>query len=184
MAKTKWIVPTIAIVLCAASLVGAAYAAYTATLTDTETMDTTNSYTTLSLGTNTLTREIDLDWDTATVQANGGTPATEWTLQNQTFQLGGFKIAQTNVNTSASASYDLNVRNLTVEYDGAEVSGFTIEIYDNSSYTGEPVASFTELSYNSTYYVLLKYNGGLTPLTTDEDPEDLEISYEIYAEAN
>ena len=63
MAKTKWIVPAIALVICAASLVGAAYAAYTATLTDNESVTADNNYVEMGLGSRTLSNSVDIFYD-------------------------------------------------------------------------------------------------------------------------
>ena len=76
MAKTKWIVPVVALVLCAVSLIGAGYAQYASSLNDNEAATVNNHYGTVTMsgtpGHYTLTYEdTDADEVILTVRVAG-----------------------------------------------------------------------------------------------------------------
>ncbi len=79
MAKTKYIVPAVAMLLCAVSLIGAGYAAYTATLADTENATVENDYTTPKIGTHTVNSKAFIEYNSASTSANGAAPTTTYT---------------------------------------------------------------------------------------------------------
>ena len=124
MAKTKWIVPAVALVLCAASLIGAGYAAYTATLTDNETVTADNNFVVLSLGETQMQSEVNIYYNSTVDYTNHTNPVSKYypTLDNgQSHELikvlvGSFKVQADATNKGDEVNvngYTLSILNLT-----------------------------------------------------------------------
>lgn len=185
MAKTKWIVPAIALVICAASLVGAAYAAYTATLTDSETVNATSNYVELSLGNRTAQASINFEWDTDTPVTAGVAGDTTWTLKENTYTIISFSISKdaANQGSAVNTTYDLDfaissIKNASNQADYA-ITGLTFELY-NSSAVKQNV--LTGLTYGEVYTLKIVSDGSYE--TTVEPPATLTIAYTITATAS
>ena len=179
MAKTKWIVPAIALVICAASLVGAAYAAYTASMSDTETVNATNNYVTVG-DTTSLSSSIALEWNTAN-DVDAGT--ITYTINAQTAKIGTIQITkddsnikdgQQTISCSATLTVD-SIKKSGVDYP---LTGATLKLYTNEGCTSE--AEMGSLSYNTTYYLALVCDGSFSSTTA---PGTLTIAYTIGATA-
>ncbi len=196
MAKSKWIVPAVAMMLCAVSLIGAGYAAYTATLTDTETVTADNNFVTLTVGANTLTDEIDLYYDSTFVYA-GGTTATSTTYVpyidkntttgEQKQVLGSFAITvdQTDKGDEVTVSgYRLAIGNVTVTAGTPNTfTGLTIAAYSDEACT--TAASTSALVSGTTYYLALVYNQTGSKDTVSAEPSPtLTIEYVLTVTAN
>ena len=194
MAKTKWIVPTIAIVLCAASLVGAAYAAYAATLTDTESVTADNNYIVMGLGARSLTNDVDIFYDSAIVYANGVEQSKVWTpyLDKDTTTgvqkkiLGSFSVNMTTTNAGDEVNvngYTLAISALTVDGTYNPLAGATVTAYTDADCTA--AATLGSMVSGTTYYLALTYTQSGTTNQADTAPAaTISISYTLTATAN
>ncbi len=109
MAKSKWIVPAVAMMLCAVSLIGAGYAAFTATLNDSESTTVNNNYMELSLDeTATETQTLDIDWaEVITYSSNTFQKVVYSTDSTTTDIVLAFKVLMTsNVDSDSHATVD------------------------------------------------------------------------------
>ncbi len=179
MAKTKYIVPVVAMMLCVVSLIGAGYAAWTSTLTDNETTSADNEYVTLTVGTHTVGTAIDLQWNYAATYTNGATPTQTWTLvENQKVLLLSFSVAKTEVNAS-SENYTLATSALTV----AGIStGVSLKVYSDAEMTSE-VTPLTAMAYGTTYHIALVYTSG-APAANSAPASTAAITYTLTPTAN
>jgi len=194
MAKTKWIVPTIAIVLCAASLVGAAYAAYTATLTDTESVTADNNFVVMGLGDTTLENDIDIFYDSNIVYANHVEQSKVWvpyldrdtTTGTQKVILGSFAVNVNSTNAGdevAVNGYTLAISALTVDGTYNPLAGATVTAYTNAQCTS--AATLSSMVSGTTYYLALTFAQDGSTNTTDTAPAaTIAISYTLTATAN
>ncbi len=127
--NNKWIVPIVAILLCAVSLIGAGYAAYSATLTDTETVDVNNNYMELRLGEGEdITRQVDLDLEYAEVAnyAQGAFKNVKYTLDTETkTAIVYFKVFNVN-NTPTEGITDMTKYTLAINDVAFKNSGSTV----------------------------------------------------------
>ena len=197
MAKTKWIVPAVALVLCAASLIGAGYAAYTATLTDNETVTADNNFVTLTLGSSPLTNVIDIYYDYDIVYNNGVevsrayVPYLDVNLTPAvTKHLGAFTVTGTDTYKGDEVSvngYTLAVSALSVTEGTPSTFSGTIKIFSDNLYSAEVTGDDLEtMEFGQTYYVALYYNqtGDLDKVTSGTPSESLTITYTFTATAN
>ena len=194
MAKTKWIVPAIALVICAASLVGAAYAAYTATLTDTESVTADNNFVEMSLGSRTLTNDVDIFYDSNIAYANGVEQSKVWVpyLDKETSTgaqkliLGAFKVTVDATNKGdevAVNGYTLAISALSVAAGYNPLAGATITAYSDAECTA--AATLGSMVSGTTYYLALEFNqNGSTNTTNTAPAATLAISYTLTATAN
>ncbi len=189
MAKTKWIVPAVALVLCAASLIGAGYAAYSATLQDSETQNLTSNYIELEMGSSTLGAQANVYWTYAGVSTNGGAPTKTYTPYldeactedvAKTAELGSFKIMKTEQGTISDAdTFNLVADNLT--FTTGSLTGASIIVVNEAG----TAATMSALSYNTVYKVLLSYTqDGDNDQVTSDPPATLVMTYELTATAN
>ena len=179
MAKTKWIVPAIALVICAASLVGAAYAAYSATLTDSETVNATNNYVTVG-DTKNLNATINLEWNTLNDLDTGD---ITYTLNAQKAKIGTIQITKDDSNIKAgqetvTCSAILTVNSIQKSGVDYPLTGATLKLYTDEGCTSE--ATMGSLSYSTTYYLALVCDGSFSSTTA---PGTLTIAYTIGAQA-
>jgi hypothetical protein len=122
MAKTKYIVPVVAMMLCVVSLIGEAYATYKATLTNNESTTADNKYVTLTMGQNDIEEDVVLEWNYATTYNNSSQATKTWTLvENQKQLLLTFSVAADKVNAT-SANYTLATSALSVASISTHVS--------------------------------------------------------------
>ena len=162
MAKTKWIVPAIALVICAASLVGAAYAAYSATLTDKESVTTTNNYVTLDLGVTPSGGSVAIDYAENATYVSGAFKAITYSPQTTTspILLLSFTVDDKEVGGSATTTgCSLTIDNVTAKNGGGNAASFTISnanLIVKVHSSGE-VASLSSLSYDTQYDLYLSY---------------------------
>lgn len=195
MAKTKWIVPAIAIVICAASMVGAAYAAYTATLTDNESVTADNNFVEMGLGTRTLSDEVDIFYDSNIVYANGVEQSKVWipyldkdtTNGTQKQILGSFAVNVTSTNAGSEVTvngYTLAISALSVASGYNPLNGATIAAYTDAECT-TPVANLASMVSGTTYYLALTFTqNGSTNTTNSAPAATISISYTLTATAN
>lgn len=94
MAKTKWIVPAIALVLCAASLIGAGYAAYAASLQDNESVNVSNSYVVVSYGATPTKTNMKIDYDTVNTYSGGADNTISYQAKNTVSKVLSFKVTE------------------------------------------------------------------------------------------
>ena len=194
MAKTKWIVPAIAMVLCAASLIGAGYAAYTATLNDTETITADNNFIEMSLGTHTLSNDVDIFYDSDIVYANGVYQSKVWTpyldrnttTGAQKLILGSFSVTMNSTNAGDEVTvngYTLAISALTVDGTYNPLAGATVTAYTDAECTS--AATLGSMASGTTYYLALSFNQNGSTNTTDTAPAaTIAISYTLTATAN
>ncbi len=91
--NNKWIVPIVAILLCAVSLIGAGYAALSATLVDTETTHIDNDYLKLTLNNSkTIDQSFDLEWKQEINYGEATFQNVKYTVQDSTDQVLKFQI--------------------------------------------------------------------------------------------
>ncbi len=186
MAKSKWIVPAVAMMLCAVSLIGAGYAAYSATLTDNETITADNNYVTLTLGTTTFAdKEIDLEYVYTAEYTNGGSLSQTWApyLANNKVLLGGFSVAGDVTNedtTRATTSYNLTLTGLTCEQT---LTGAALKVYSEEAMTTE-ITTLTALEYGTTYYLAFAYTHADADNLTSAPAAEFDITYTLTATAN
>ncbi len=156
MAKTKYIVPVVAMMLCVVSLIGAAYAAVSATLTDNETVDAKNKYVELTLGSRSVEENIILEWDYEITYTNGSSGTPTWTLvEGQKKLVMSFSIAKESIQNATSETYSLEATLTSL----ANVSaGASLNVYTNEACSSAATAS--SLSYGTTYYLALEYSTG------------------------
>jgi len=165
MAKTKWIVPAVALVLCAVSLIGAGYAAYTATLTDNESATVDNNFIVMSVGTRTLGAEVNIYYDSTVTYTNGDNAVSIYypyldkdTTETVTkVSIGTIVVNadETNVGTEVTSDgYKVAVSNLSLT--GVTLTGYAVKIYKDAELTQE-VTSETVMAYGATLYVALFY---------------------------
>jgi len=190
MAKTKYIVPVVAMMLCVVSLIGAGYAAYSAKLTDTESITADNQYFDLKLGDGTdLDNDVDLAWDTEKAYSGGVAGDTTWKLQDQVIDLGMFMVAVNENETDESdpTTYNLAVSALTATGGPAGINSvLELKIYTNSGGSpGSEVASINNLAIGTLYHVVLVYDSdGGDPFSTTTKPTDITLGYTLTATAN
>ena len=207
MAKTKWIVPAIAMVLCAASLIGAGYAAYTATLTDTETVTVDQNFVTLNMGARDVAWEVNLFYDSTASYVNGAQAASNHhvyvpyidkntTTGLQTVKIGSFvinvdsadkgnEVNITQVDSKDSYTLALSVpswKDGGVACDG--LTGATIGVYTNEVCTS--AATLSSMESGTTYYIGITYNqNGSTDVVTDAEPSaSLTLGFTMTVTAN
>lgn len=170
MAKTKWIVPAVAMLLCAVSLIGAGYAAYSATLTDTETADVNNDYLELELNTtNTATVALNIDWEETIAYENHVFKNVTYETTAQTAIILTFQVDKTGDESESGASstsgyavafdtiklQDKDKADLTTSGTVASAGVF---LYSEGAATGD---ALTTLEYGKTYCLKVTY----TPVT-------------------
>lgn len=163
--NSKWIVPVVAMILCAVSLIGAGYAAYSATLSDSETATLDQNYVKLTEGTGYVAAsQVDVYWDYSIAVVNG-TPAdpvyrpyldvetTDSVVKyGEIFKLSvGKDITHLGDEVTDSDSYTLTVSSHTC----STLSGTTIAVFTDSALTN--AADLDELDYDTVYYVALGY---------------------------
>ena len=154
--------PAIALVICAASLVGAAYAAYTATLTDTESVTTTNNYVTLDLGVTPSGGSVAIDYAENATYVSGAFKAITYSPQTTTspILLLSFTVDDKEVGGSATTTgCSLAIENVTAKNGGGNAASFTISnanLIVKVHSSGE-VASLSSLSYDIQYDLYLSY---------------------------
>ncbi len=191
MAKTKYIVPVVAMMLCVVSLIGAGYAAYNASLTDSETVTAENNYLELTLGdTTAFNASVHLAWDTSKAYANAAAdPTTTWTLQDQEVDLGKFVV---NVDNTHNDKTDVTAYNLTPSAitlnsgtPAALETALQLKVYsDSAGAKGTVINDTSALVSGTTYHVVLVYAHGSNPaLSTTTAPTDLSITYTLTATA-
>ena len=163
MAKTKWIVPAIAMVLCAASLIGAGYAAYSATLTDTESITATNNYIKLDLGRTPVAASIAIDYQSNAVYENGAFKAVTYSPQSvDAVKLITFTVTESTGGTADSSGYSLILDNVVAKDGDPENPGdanFTLTT-DNIAvklHDTDTPADLDHLTYGATYDLYLSY---------------------------
>ena len=166
MAKTKWIVPAVALVLCAASLIGAGYAAYSATLKDSETVTADNNFITLTLGqTAFANKEIDIWYAEETNYQNGDNPTYEYKPyasrdgSSNVIALGAISVAADKeyaASANDTTTYNLTIGSVTYENNGQSLTGASVKLYTNANCT-EQVNSLDGLTYGATYYLGFYY---------------------------
>ena len=172
-------------VLCAASLIGAAYAAYTATLTDNESVNATSNYVELSLGDRSAQATINFEWDTNTPVTAGTPGSTTWTLKENTYTLISFSISKdaTNQGDAVNTTYDLDVSHGTIEnastHAAYNITGLSFELYNS---LGAKVNSLTGLTYDAVYTLKIVSDGSYETIT--EPPATITIPYTITATAD
>lgn len=191
MAKTKYIVPAVAMLLCAVSLIGAGYAAYSATLQDSETASVDNNYITLTLGSRTVESEVDVYYEYNIVYSAGTETSREYipylginTATDATGQalLGSFRIAADVANIGSEKTSTACTLSLT----NASVTGLTGAVFKIYSTVTEGVYSgeITQVNYNTTFYVVLEYvQDGSTDVKTEAPGATLPVAYKLNAEA-
>ncbi len=194
MAKTKWIVPAIALVICAASLVGAAYAAYSATLTDNESVTADNNFVEMSLGSRTLSNSVDIFYDSNIVYNNGSEQSKVWIpyLDKETTNgaqkqiLGSFKVTVNSTNAGDEVDvdgYTLAISAMTVGAGYNPLAGASISAYTDAECTA--AATLDEMVSGTTYYLALTFNqNGSTNTTNTAPAATIDISYTLTATAN
>ncbi len=164
MTNNKWIVPIVAIVLCAVSLIGAGYAAYTATLSDTETATYENDYVVLEVGTHTIGDSIIVEYDSQTTSANGTTSGTVYSGVESTEILLNFKLTATHTGEHNNETDTITLTSITLSDAGSLEDYFTnVNVY---VYNGDTqLAAGDALNTSTTYTVKLV-------LDTPKDCED------------
>ncbi len=193
MAKTKYIVPAVAMLLCAVSLIGAGYAAYSATLQDNETTTANSNYITLTLGNaTTLGQDINIYYDYQIVYGgqNPGYKYTPYldadtTTGAKTVSLGPFVVEKDKFGTAGAdfSAYSLGISNLSITgTNPSTLTGATITAFTDSACTQ---AVQGNLSYGTTYYIGLTYDQtGTKDLVQNAEPDEhLTISYQLLATA-
>lgn len=189
MAKTKYIVPAVAMMLCVVSLIGAAYAAYSATLTDTESVTATSKYFDLKLGTGTdFNNAVDLKWDTGIAYSGGEPGATTWTLQTTpVIDLGKFMVDINSNNTGETSptTYNLNKSALSVTGGPSGIDAkLTLAVYTDS--TESPGSPGSEVVDTSALAIGTMYHMVLVPaaFSTTTAPTTITLAYTLTATAN
>ncbi len=189
MAKTKYIVPVVAMMLCVVSLIGAAYAAYSATLTDEESVTATSKYFDLKLGTGTaFNNAVDLKWDTEVAYSGGVAQGTTWTLQTTpVIDLGMFKVDINSNNTGETnpPTYNLDVSDLSVTGGPTGINAkLALAVYTDSDVSpgspGSVVADTSALEIGTMYHMVLVPAAFSTPSA----PTTITLAYTLTAEAN
>ena len=188
MAKTKWIVPAIALVICAASLVGAAYAAYSATLTDNETKTVEHNYVELSIGDYNLGTDLDIFWKYAATSTNGGAPTATWTpylvktcpTGAQTADLGTFSVTgDVTGDQLTSTTYQLEIKY--IAFTGVTLTGATVSIVLASD--GSEVDD-SALTYGTVYKLILNYTQNGSTNQANVEPGASSMTYTLSVTAN
>lgn len=193
MAKTKWIVPAVALMLCAVSLIGAGYAAYSATLTDNETITADNNYITLTLGeTAFANKEIDLFYEETTTYENGANPPT-YTYKpyasrddsTNVIPLGKINVVADKTKAASegdTTTFELEIGTLT--YTGQSLTGATVKLYSDAACTTE-IQDTTALNYGAQdYYLGFYYVHNDADNRVSAPGETFEIEYTLTATAN
>ncbi len=197
MAKTKWIVPAIALVICAASLVGAAYAAYTATLQANQNVTTDNNYVVMGLETRSFVTTVDIYYPSTVVYPAVGDPTTKYvpyanvTPVNglQQFKLGSFSVSIDGDNAGNEVTVN-GKYNLAYEFANVvgynPLAGATLALYTDASCTNEyKVANLNSLDEGTVYYVALEFTQDGNVNTTANAPgATTTINYTLTATAN
>ena len=193
MAKTKrkLAASVVALMVAAVALIGVAYAAYTATLTDSENMTVNNTYVTLG-ETKTVNNTISLEWNSVN---NIDTSTITWTLNAQKAKIGSVTITADNTkmgaNTNSTFALTVTINSILDDSTPYALSGVSIRVYSDSDCTSE-VADASALPYLDestpvTYYLAFVSDGtcqktGATP--SNGPPSPLTVSYTIGASAN
>lgn len=195
MAKTKWIVPAVALVLCAASLIGAGYAAYSATLTDNETVTADNNFVVLSLGATQMESEVKIYYNSTVDYTNHANPVSKYypTLDNgQSTELikvlvGSFTVAAnvTNIGDEDTVNgYRLSVQNLNT---GIPLTGVALNVYRTYSEAegvfSNPV-TLSEMAFGTTYYLALEYQQNDEDVLDAAPAATMNITFKLSAAAN
>ncbi len=191
--NNKWIVPIVAMILCAVSLIGAGYAAYTATLADSETATLDQNYVELDTGTGYVKAGlVDVYWDRAVTVTNGvaGNPVYEPYLDVETtdgvhyatiFVLSVTKdVSHIGDEVTDSNSYTLAIGSHTC----STLTGTSIEVFTDSALTTK--ATKTALSYDTPYYIALGYaHDDDDNITDGSSPSDTAtVTVNVTATAN
>ncbi len=189
--NNKWIVPIVAILLCAVSLIGAGYAAFSATLTDTETTTVDNDYLKLTLGANTADAEVDLEYDQDIFYSEGAFSSVTYTLLNSSDHMFTLDLDVASSATaspdngdayaSSSSTYHVSISavKLLKYSDSSEmtINGIiAIELYDGSTKltnasTTAGTFTFNSLSYTKDYTMKFVYTQGSTLDTFEYDTD-------------
>ncbi len=185
MAKTKYIVPAVAMLLCAVSLIGAGYAAYSATLTDNDKVVADNNYVTLELGEHTFSNvEIDLEYVSTFVYTNGASPVATYKpyLANNKVLLGAFSVTADKTNedtTRTTGGYTLAITNpvCAQQLTGAAITAYTDEAMEHA-------ATLSSLAYGTTYYLAFSYTHNEADNLNAAPGATFNITYTLTATAN
>ena len=187
MAKTKrkLAASVVALMVAAVALIGVAYAAYTATLTDSENMTVNNNYVTLGES-KTVNGTIAVEWNSANdIDADTIT----YTLNEQIVKIGSVTITADNTKIGAytNTTFDLSVSIDSVKNGLADyaLTGVTIKVYSDSGCSSE-IADTSALPYLDAstpviYYLAFVSDGSCTK---DAAPPTLTVTYTISASAN
>ncbi len=185
--NNKWIVPIVAILLCAVSLIGAGYAALSATLVDNETTTIDNDYLKLTLDhTVTADQVFDLEWKQEINYAEAAFTDVTYTVQETADQVIKFQIDKAaSFPTGSSESgynldgvhkdtvrYELTVSGVFLKHGDTDVTDLTanggkimLAIYDAAGTTDvyEYIDAtsgkyvFEKLQYDTAYIMKAKY---------------------------
>lgn len=193
--NSKWIVPIVAMILCAVSLIGAGYAAYTATLTSSETADFDQNYLVLNPDSDKYETagEVDVYWDRSVTVTNGtaGNPLYKPYLDVETTDDAVkygliFKLAVVkDVSHLGDEVTDSNSYTLTIGTHSCDLLTDTvIEVYTDSALTTP--ATKTAMSYGTVYYIALGYMHNDADNISDgtAPPDDATVTVSVTATAN
>ncbi len=187
MTNNKWIVPIVAIVLCAVSLIGAGYAAYTATLSSSENVAVENDYTILEFDSYTIADDIFVEFNSDTTFSAPSTYTTTYQALESVQDILTFSVDTTKqygtVDTvdaitatiafATGGSGELGTYFDTVNLSISEVS--------NNSFT--PVTANNDGSYtldaSKTYAVILTLDDAKSAVSTAPSTSSYNITYEL-----
>ncbi len=199
MAKSKWIVPAVAMMLCAVSLIGAGYAAYTATLTDNESITADNNFVTLTLGARSVASEINIYYDSE-FEYSASTTATSTSYipyldlattpdVAQKQKIGSFSItvdAADKGDEVTVSGYTLAIGAISIASGGSPstLTGATVQAFSDEDCT--TAATLSSLASGTTYYLALVYtqDGDNDVVTSGEPSPTLTINYVLTVTAN
>lgn len=183
--KMKLAASVVALLVAAVALIGVGYAAYTATLTDSEDLTVNNTYVTLG-ETKTVNASIAVEWNSEN-DIDAGT--ITYTLNEQKVKIGSVTITadNTNIGSYTNTTFDLDVTIDSVTGGGNpyELTGVSIKVYSDEGCNSE-VADASALPYLNvstpiTYYLAFVSDGSCEKTAA---PPTLTVTYTIEASAN
>ncbi len=207
MAKTKYIVPAVAMLLCAVSLIGAGYAAYSATLTDSETVTVDNNFVYLTLGTDTsITNTVDFYYESTVTYSAGtqtGAKFVPYLMESPTSYTytGKAKIATIEIvkddndigDEKKTEKFSLAITQPTsTQISAFAQGGFRIALFSDSTLATEVTGTGLDaLSYDTPYYIAVVYTQDGTKdlvstsgsATITEPAQTVTINYSLTATA-
>ena len=184
----------VALMVAAVALIGVAYAAYTATLSDTENVTVNNYYVELELGEHSFSSPAKMYYKYEVVYTGGASPVKTYTpymdkaltTGEQVQKIGSFQITKddTNKGDISTTTYTLDVSSVTIT-DGtpSSLTGLTVGVYTNEACTS--AATLSSLSYGTTYYMGLVYNqNGTTDQSATAPSATITVAIAYNASAN